>query len=288
LFDLAQSLTGVYTRQMARTDSISEERPLIGITGRRVKAGDVAGSPATVRFLDTDLFYTDLGRGVFDAGGLPVLLPLDVEPSLFVETLDGILFSGGADLDPASYGAASETDEFPPQPARDEFEFDLLAAAFDKRLAVLGICRGVQVLNVFAGGSLHQHVPEHGAFEGPPDALLHEVEFEQGSTLASMYGSALKVNSLHHQTIDRVGDGFVVAARAGDGTVEGLQHERLPVLGVQWHPEFRHRPDLFLAGRHGRHGTRRQTQLLTLAISGSYNARRCSAQGTRRVAISSS
>jgi putative glutamine amidotransferase len=216
---------------------MSQIRPLIGLTGRRKKAGHVIGTPKILADLDGDWFYADYARGVLEAGGLPVHLPLDADPEMFVGRLDGILLSGGADIGPDRYGMAPETEDFPPEPQRDEFELRLLAGAAEEGIPVLGICRGLQMVNVFAGGTLHQHIPEHAKFDLPTATLSHPVEFTEGSTLAGLYGTSLKVNSLHHQTVDRVGDKLKVTASAHD-TVEGLEHESLPILAVQWHPEM--------------------------------------------------
>lgn len=216
---------------------MSERRPLIGLTGRRKTGADLAGTPESLRELEGDWYYADYARGVLHAGGLPVHLPLDVDPALFVGRLDGVLLSGGADVEPVRYGALPDDHADAPETIRDAFELTLLSAAVDHELPVLGICRGLQILNVFAGGTLHQNVPEHARYDVAPATLTHPVEITSGSELARLYGGSHVVNSLHHQTIDRVGDGLVVTA-SHDGTVEGLEHRSLPILAVQWHPEM--------------------------------------------------
>lgn len=213
-------------------------RPMIGLTGRRKSGAQIAGTPETLHHLEGDWFYADYARGVLEAGGLPVFLPLDADPALFIERLDGILLTGGADIAPGMYGAEAETDEFPPEPIRDDHESRLYAAACERELPTLGICRGLQMINVAHGGTLHQDVPAHAAFELPPATLLHSVEFTPGSALATIYGGSLDTNSLHHQTVDQVAAGLRVTASSEDGTIEGLEHETLPVVAVQWHPEM--------------------------------------------------
>ncbi len=191
-----------------------------------------------LRDLDVDLYFCDYARAVLAAGGLPVFLPSSAEPACYGDRLDGLLLSGGADIDPARYGQEPRADLFTPEPARDTFELGLLDGAAAAGIPVLGICRGIQVLNVHGGGTLHQHVAAHACFEQPTNSIAHRVDFVAGSVLASVYGSSIQVNSLHHQTIDQVADGFAVTANSEDGTIEGLESTEHPWLGVQWHPEM--------------------------------------------------
>lgn len=216
---------------------MTTRRPLIGLSGRRKTGADVIGTPEVLLGLEADWYYADYARGVYEAGGLPVNLPLDVDPAMFADHLDGILLSGGADVDPANYNTAPATDLFPPEPQRDSFELGLLDAAAANELPVLGICRGLQLINVHNGGTLHQHVPEHSRFDVDPQTLAHDVQFTKGSQLGALYGESLSVNSLHHQTVDVLGDGLVVTA-SHDGSPEGLEHSTLPIVAVQWHPEM--------------------------------------------------
>ncbi len=123
-------------------------------------------------------------------------------------------------------------------PLRDAFEIALLDAAVSNGLPVLGICRGPQLINIAAGGTLHQHLPEHAATDGPPDATPHTVITVEGSQLHKMYGPEVAVNSLHHQAVDELGDGYIATAHSPDGIIEGIEHAELPILAVQWHPEL--------------------------------------------------
>lgn len=217
---------------------MTRRRPLIGLTGRRKAAGLFRGIPDSLAHLEGDWFYADYARGVLRAGGLPVNLPLDADPALFVDELDGILLSGGADIGPERYGADAETDAYPPEPERDDFELSLLDMAIGRAMPVLGICRGLQMVNVHAGGTLHQHVPEHARYDIPSNSRSHPIDILDGSALGGLYGTSHEVNSLHHQTVDRVGADLQVTATDGQHTVEGLEHTSLPIVAVQWHPEM--------------------------------------------------
>lgn len=218
------------------SQTMTTNPPLIGLSGRRKTAAQLAGTPEGLHHLEGDWYFADYARGVLAAGGLPVHLPLDADPALYIGRLDGILLSGGADVWPERYGATPTEAAESPEHERDTFELALLGAAAETRTPVLGICRGLQLINVFANGTLHQHVPEHAKYVTPENPI-HDVEIAPASTLAGLYGTSHQVNSLHHQTIDRVGDGLTVTA-SHDGSVEGVEHTTLPILAVQWHPEM--------------------------------------------------
>lgn len=213
-------------------------RPLIGITGRVKRAADIAGFPRGLAHAEVDLYVTDYAKAITAAGGLPVHLPQHVDPREYAGRLDGLLLSGGADVDPARYGAPLDPATGPIEPARDEFELGLVDMAVDDGLPVLGICRGLQLLNVWAGGTLHQHVPSHARYDIAPDERFDELTIEPGSLLAELYGTSHRVNSLHHQTVEHVADGWVVTARSADGAVEALEWPGHDVIAVQWHPEL--------------------------------------------------
>jgi gamma-glutamyl-gamma-aminobutyrate hydrolase PuuD len=222
-------------------------RPLIGITTYAQPARwGVWDLPAALVPLD----YVD---SVERAGGRAVLLPPSVDGvEETLDVLDGIVFSGGADVDPARYGAEAhpETDE--PQARRDAGELALLEAALARDLPTLAICRGFQLLNVARGGDLVQHLPETvGSDEHkqiPGEFAVHPVEVKEGSRLASIVGAGPKVTSHHHQALGRVGDGLVECAWAADGTLEAIEDPDLRfAVGVQWHPEAGEDDALFAA-----------------------------------------
>ncbi|MEM9611567.1 MAG: gamma-glutamyl-gamma-aminobutyrate hydrolase family protein [Actinomycetota bacterium] len=211
--------------------------PLIGLSGRRISTAVLEGWPEPLHRLDADFYLTGYAEGVLEAGGLPVHIPCNVDPAAIAHRLDGIILTGGADIAPDRYGGETHPDLISPELYRDELEFGLFEEALRRDLPVLGVCRGLQLINVAYGGTLHQHVPEHLSFDQPITDPAHKVVTIEGSRLHELYGPTIEVNSLHHQTVDRVGDGVTVTARADDGTVEGLEvGDR--ILAVQWHPEM--------------------------------------------------
>ena len=145
-----------------------------------------------------------------------------------------LLLPGGADVDPARYGQENRgsvgIDLF-----RDEREWEALRRFAARELPVFGICRGHQLLNVFFGGTLHQDIPGHGKTD-PAHDRIHKSRTDD-PLLQSLFGESFPVNSAHHQSVDRPGDGFSAIQWAGDGTVEAARHETLPIFSVQWHPE---------------------------------------------------
>jgi putative glutamine amidotransferase len=216
----------------------------------------IIGISAWTRSLSTSLgdgerhysVATEYVDAVTAAGGVPVVLP-SIDPSFAADAvarLDGVIISGGNDIDPARYGAGIDG-SVDLDPRRDAWEFALTHAARELDVPLLGICRGAQVLNVAHGGSMVQHIwdsrDDHPGLWDPETRKLttwmHEVEFLPDSRLASIYGKDRRiVNSLHHQALDRIGDGLRVVATATDGTVEAIEaNGGWDALGVQWHPE---------------------------------------------------
>ena len=215
-----------------------EQKPLIGITGRRRKGEMLRGSLKVMNHLPFDVYWVDYAQGVIAAGGVPVFLPLSLDPAEIIPRLDGLLMSGGADIDPKRYGAEPEPELQSIEPARDEFELKILELGYECELPVAGICRGLQILNVHAGGSLYQDVPPHSVRDKAPSTRVHDITTEKGSILEKLYGEKLEVNSLHHQSIKTLGKHFSASATSNDGIVEGIEHSQLPIVAVQWHPEM--------------------------------------------------
>ena len=216
--------------------------PLIGVSASLHDFGDYGG--------------VGVHRPLLAAGGLPLTLPQladAIAPAL--EALDGIVLAPGRDIEPGRYGQ----DEHPllaaTEPQRDEFELELVDAALDRGLPILGMCRGIQVLNVALGGTLAQDVSlvaaEHPSDPGwrswklveaasldgvpPPPHPRHEIAIDPGSVLARALGTTtIEVNSFHHQAIDRLGADLMVVASSDDGVAEAIELPGRPVLAVQW------------------------------------------------------
>ena len=213
-------------------------RPLIGITAYaepsvRWGAWDV---PAAV----IPLAYVRM----VEAAGARVLLVPPSEDGIdeTLDALDGVLFSGGSDIDPTEYGQEQHPETNGTRPDRDRGELALLRAALDRDMPVLAICRGSQVLNIARGGDLVQHLPDVIGDEKhkhtPGVFADHEVDVKEGTRLGSLLGERAPVKSHHHQGFGRIGHGLVEAAWAEDGTLEALEDpEKRFAVGVLWHPE---------------------------------------------------
>ena len=162
----------------------------------------------------------------------------------------GLLLPGGWDVDPALYGQANRGSLHIDR-RLDDLQLAVLDRFVKTSRPVLGICRGEQLINVYFGGTLIQHLPtaqRHQRDEGSPFDKIHDTRTEEGSVLHRLYGADFTVNSSHHQAVDVPGDGLTITQYADDGTVEGFQHDSLPVLAVQWHPER-------MTGQHSRSDT---------------------------------
>jgi gamma-glutamyl-gamma-aminobutyrate hydrolase PuuD len=212
-------------------------RPVIGITSYAEQARwGVWDSPAAL----IPMAYV---HAVERAGGRPLIVPPSqdgIEETL--DALDGLLLSGGSDLDPELYGAEAHPETNGVRPDRDLAEIALLRAALERDMPVLAVCRGSQVLNVAQGGDLVQHLPEvvgHERHKHTPSVFGdHDVDLVQGTRLQRLLGDHAPVKSHHHQGYGRLGDGLKEAAKADDGTVEAIEDpSRRFALGVLWHPE---------------------------------------------------
>lgn len=213
------------------------KQPLIGITTYAEQARwGVWDSPAAL----IPLVYV---RAVEKAGGRPLLVPPSEEAiEETLDALDGLVFSGGSDVDPELYGAEAHPETNGVHPERDRAEIALLRAALERDMPVLAICRGSQVLNVAQGGDIVQHLPEvvgHEQHKHTPSVFGdHDVDLVPGTRLQRLLGDRAPVKSHHHQGYGNLGEGLQEAARADDGTVEAIEDpSRRFALGVLWHPE---------------------------------------------------
>jgi gamma-glutamyl-gamma-aminobutyrate hydrolase PuuD len=214
------------------------KRPIVGITSYAQPAKWGAWD------LQAALVPWDYVAAVDRAGGRPLIVPpVDDGVDEVLAVLDGIIFSGGSDIEPVHYGADVHPETDPPQAHRDAAELRLLQGALERDLPMLAICRGFQLLNVLRGGDLVQHLPEtlgdsrHRETRGVFSE--HPVEIKEGTRLAELLGARQPVvKSSHHQGVGRVGDGLLETAWAEDGTLEALEDpaHRFAV-GVLWHPE---------------------------------------------------
>jgi putative glutamine amidotransferase len=214
------------------------QKPLIGITASMLRE-----LPSRDWIFNTNDYF----RAVQDAGGIPVLLPFvtnDAEAAEVVDRLDGLLLSGGEDVDPQIYGEQPHLKLGGVAPERDVAELALCRIALERDLPILGICRGHQVLAVAAGGTLVQDIPAQvpaamkHAQQGPRWFASHSVAVKPGSKLESLMGAEFRTNSFHHQSVKDVPAGFVGSAATADGINEALEHPGHKfVLSVQWHPE---------------------------------------------------
>ena len=226
----------------AAAPAAATRAPIIGITSyleqARTGVWDVRASFLPQVYLN----------GVTDAGGIAVVLPPQpVTPEIaagIVASLDGIILSGGADVDPARYGQEPHERTAPPRTDRDAFESELLQAAITAELPFLGICRGAQVLNVELGGTLTQHLPDivgdnrYQLGDGKFNRI--EVDVDPESRIGAVLGDDPRAGAhlYHHQAIDEVGAGLTVTSRTEDGIIESLELDSVPFgIAVQWHPE---------------------------------------------------
>ncbi len=220
------------------------ERPVIGICpGLEQARWSVWDQPAML----LPRSYVD---AVQEAGGLVLILAIDAlaakEPDQLLAMLDGLMLAGGADIDPASYGEPPHPETADTVPERDCFEIALARAAIAADLPLLGICRGMQLINVACGGTLLQHLPErfghteHRRVPGSFDGSDHDVTLQPDTLAASAAGELVHgTKSHHHQGVDRLGEGLVVSGSSTlDGQPEAIEMpDKTFVLGVQWHPE---------------------------------------------------
>lgn len=217
--------------------------PLIGITQRRLSVAQIAGTPPSAYDHWMNAQFVTYARAVAVAGGLPIYVSREADAAELAWRLDGVVVAGGLDIDPRLYGGVPGPNSTVIDPESDRFEIQLLHGAFRADIPVLGICRGLHMLNVALGGTLVPDLPvgqgtSHSFLFYPPHERVHHVNLTPGSTLFDLYGPDLHVNSLHHQAVAELGRIVAAVGHADDGVVEAIEVTGRRALGVQWHPEF--------------------------------------------------
>ncbi|MCF6465967.1 gamma-glutamyl-gamma-aminobutyrate hydrolase family protein [Clostridium sp. Cult2] len=226
-------------------------KPLIGITTYYVKDRELGhirnrGLPGQDMLMST----MDYSKAIEKAGGIPVALPVidnDSYINQLVKKMDGFLFTGGSDIHPNNYHESVKKGLGLVVPERDAFELKLLKRILEKDKPILGICRGFQLINVYFGGKLYQDIKhnnstiiEHHGYKLPKYCFIHNNILEEGSKIYEAFGKRdLNVNSLHHQIIEKLGEGLLQTVLSEDGIIEGFEHKNYSyVVGMQWHPEM--------------------------------------------------
>lgn len=225
-------------------------KPIIGIVGNvmRMETGPIPG-------LDRSYVNEDYVNAVVKAGGIPIVLPIVDDLNLVhqqIESCDCIIISGGQDIHPKFYSENQHRELGFVNSRIDLYQIELARLAIEKDMPLLGICRGMQVVNVVSGGSLYQDLSELSGEvlkhvqSGRRYEVAHKIQLESDSILNGIFGESVMVNSYHHQSLKAVGDGLRVTARAEDGIIEAVEMiDKKFVVGVQWHPE------MMLAGDEG-------------------------------------
>ncbi|MCZ2490700.1 gamma-glutamyl-gamma-aminobutyrate hydrolase family protein [Dellaglioa carnosa] len=216
-------------------------KPIIGIVGNPNR------NPIEGLHMD-EITYTPQGYidAIFKVGGLPLIIPTNLDDvSKYLDLVDGLLLTGGQDISPELYGQEPHPKLQELNPPRDEMEMALIKDANSRNMPILGICRGLQILNVAFGGTLYQDLSEYPDWkvrhlQDPtlPEYATHSISIEPNSYLSEVYGQNYRVNTYHHQAINQLGESLVAIAESPDGLVEGLVSDDNRILAVQWHPEM--------------------------------------------------
>jgi putative glutamine amidotransferase len=187
-------------------------------------------------------------KAVIQADGLPILIPVTINHMMlddYLDLIDGLIITGGGDVDPELYQQENHGLSLNISRIRDEMELYLIKQSLKRKIPILGICRGMQLLNVYYGGELYQDIMtqydtdiDHINIEVEADYMAHEIIFEEGSLLAKMMcKNTLMVNSRHHQSVKKLGENLRSTAKSADGIIEAIEHQLDDVIGIQWHPE---------------------------------------------------
>lgn len=209
---------------------MSKNKPLILITH---DSDHSTAQSAVVRRLQQSKAYP---AAIAEAGGIPLITGEFCAGEL-AEIADGLLLSGGADIDPGYFGEPVLNESVRIDTQRDAFEFDLIRAFLKTGRPILAICRGFQILNVAMGGTLYQDLLQERGLVHMDSRIRHEVTAVPGTFFSDTFGEKFRTNSTHHQAIRKVAPGFIVSAWSVEGVIEAYEHESLPILGTQFHPE---------------------------------------------------
>ncbi|WP_025728717.1 gamma-glutamyl-gamma-aminobutyrate hydrolase family protein [Atopobacter phocae] len=223
-------------------------QPVIGILASEREYVDV------LEYLPFSYIPSAYAEAISQAGGIPLIVPIDSpdKASAFVSHLDGIVLAGGHDIDPSHFNEQPHLQLGNILPKRDQFELAIIQAAINKQIPILGVCRGMQLLNVFFGGTLYQDLMsqyelikiQHSQ-KSHPTILTHSIEVERDSVLYPIMGHKHQINSLHHQGVKELAPAFKAIAWSDDRIIEAIEHSdpSLNILGVQWHPELLFKED---------------------------------------------
>ena len=206
---------------------------IVGITGNEKEMPAMSG----IKYVAV---AQDLSEGVKQAGGLPIVIPIG-KPELakdYVDMVDKLILSGGQHVDPRFYGQEKEIDSDDYSLARDQFELALIKEALRQKKPIFAVCRGMQLLNVALGGSLHQSIQGH--WQEDVSGTSHSLEIRPNSRVSQLFQAGTQINSLHRQSIKDLAPGLVATAHdPRDGTIEAYESQgQQSILGIQWHPEF--------------------------------------------------
>ena len=217
------------------------KKPIIGITSSHEKENGLRNYHRTTVSID-------YSKGVIAGGGIPIIIPTTNNIEIIKEQLkliDGLILSGGPDINPSYYGEDFKDKIGVISPERDENEMKILGEFIKTKKPILGICRGHQLLNIYFGGTLYQDLSYYKdetlkhRQDIYPELEVHTVNIEKGSLLEELYGATVKTNSFHHQAIRKLGEGFKIAGKSNDGIIEAIEKmDHKFCLGIQWHPEM--------------------------------------------------
>jgi len=209
----------------------------------------ISGNERTLDEFSRDYVNNNYIECVESAGGIPIILPVTSEDDnieRYIGLVDAIILSGGHDMDPVHYGEELMPESEMPHRKRDYFDIKLIEYALKKDIPILGVCRGMQILNVYFKGSLYQDLKYNKDIylkhiqDTLPGETVHRVSIDKSSVLSDILGDVVEVNSFHHQLVKDIGDGLKITGRAADGAVELIESvdEDRFIVGIQWHPEM--------------------------------------------------